>query len=84
MKRKKTFECEVCNAEFTEKTLFIVDHVSAEHEGNKHDEGVQMCHKCSQLATHFCKTCQNNLCKFCIVKHYQNINFTKNHEMVPI
>ena len=49
-----------------------------------HDLGVQICHKCSLLATHFCKTCQDNLCKVCIIKHYQNTNFTKNHDILPI
>ena len=64
--KKKPFECDICNAGFTENALFI-DHLSSVHEGNKHDEGVQMCHKCSQLATHFCKTCQNKLYKLNII-----------------
>ena len=80
---KKPFKCDVCSAEFTEFT-FLTGHVSTEHEESKHEEGVQICHKCPQLATHFCKTCEIKLCKFCIIKHYQNTNFTKNHEMVPI
>ena len=81
--KKKPYQCDICHARFTENELFI-DHLSSVHEGNKHDEGIQMCHKCSQLATHFCKTCQNKLCKFCIIKHYSNTEFTKDHEMVPI
>ena len=39
--KKKPFECDICNAGFTENALFI-DHISSVHEGNKHDEGVQM------------------------------------------
>ena len=68
--------CYFCSAEFTEFT-FLTDHVSTEHEESKHEEGVQICHKCPQFATHFCETCENKLCKFCIIKHYQNTNFTK-------
>ena len=25
-----------------------------------------------------------NLCKFCIIDHYRNTNFTKNHDMIPL
>ena len=73
---QKQFECDICDAKFKDEA-FLTHHFSTEHEGNKHDEGVQICHKCPHLATHFCKTCENKLCKFCIIKHYQNTNFTK-------
>ena len=35
-------------------------------------------------ATHFCKTCEENLCKFYIIKHYKNKFFNKDHKMIPI
>ena len=41
-----------------------------------------MCYSCEKPATHFCKTCDQNLCKFCIIDHYRNTNFTKNHDMI--
>ena len=62
--KKKPFECDICNAGFTENALFI-DHLSSVYEGNKHDEGVQMCHKSPQSATHF--ICQNKLYKLNII-----------------
>ena len=37
-----------------------------------HDGGVPTCSKSPALATHFCKTCEENLCKFDIIKHYKN------------
>ena len=49
-----------------------------------HDNAIKICDKCDKLCTHFCKTCNENLCKLCIVDYYKNKNFTKNHEMVPI
>ena len=48
------------------------------------DVGVPICHKCVKLATHFCKTCNHNLCKHCIINHYRNKYFTKDHEMLPL
>ena len=48
--------------------------------------GIPSCSKqdCENLATHFCKTCEQNLCKFDIIKHYKNKLFNKDHEMIPI
>ena len=41
-----------------------------------------MCYSCEKTATHFCKTYDQNLCKFCIIDHYRNTNFTKNYDMI--
>ena len=40
---------------------------------------------CEDLATHHCKSgdCYI-LCKFCIIDHYKNTAFTKDHDMQPI
>ena len=45
-----------------------------------------LCEKCdeSRLATHFCNTCGHNLCKYCIIDHYKNSTFIKDHDMVPL
>ena len=48
------------------------------------DDFIKICGKCEKIATHFCQTCNENLCKFCIIDHYKNPDFTKNHEMIPI
>ena len=45
---------------------------------------IKICGKCEKVATHFCQTCNDNLCKFCIIDHYKNPDFTKDHEMIPI
>ena len=49
-----------------------------------YDEAIAICHNCEKLATRFCKTCDNNLCRYCIVEHYKNKSFTKDHEMIPL
>ena len=49
-----------------------------------HDDFIKICGKCEKIATHFCQTCNENLCKFCIIDHYKNTEFTKEHEMIPI
>ena len=49
-----------------------------------HDDFIKICGKCEKVATHFCQTCNENLCKFCIIDHYKNPDFTKDHEMIPI
>ena len=51
---------------------------------SNHDDFIKICGKCEKVATHFCQTCNENLCKFCIIDHYKNTEFTKNHEMIPI
>ena len=43
---------------------------------------VSICHHCDALAANFCKTCDTHFCKFCIVSHYKNKNFKKDHEMI--
>ena len=35
-------------------------------------------------ATHFCKTCVENLCNFDIIKHYKNEIFNKDYKMIPV
>jgi len=44
---KKPFKCEICYVQF-----------EVENELNEH-----MCHSCEKPATHFCKSCDQNLCK---------------------
>jgi hypothetical protein len=51
---------------------------------SSHDDFIKICGKCEKVATHFCQTCNENLCKFCIIDHYKNPDFTKDHEMIPI
>ena len=51
---------------------------------SSHDDFIKICGKCEKVATHFCQTCNENLCKFCIIDHYKNPKFTKDHEMIPI
>ena len=59
-------------------------HIPSGHEESPHDGAVPTCSKSPTLATHFCKTCEENLCKFDIIKHYKNKFFNKDHEMIPI
>ena len=59
-------------------------HILSEHEESPHDGAVPTCSKSPTLATHFCKTCEENLCKFDIIKHYKYKIFNKDHEMIPI
>ena len=49
-----------------------------------HEEVIAFCNVCENLATHHCKICYRNLCKFCIIDHYKNTAFTKDHDMEPI
>ena len=49
-----------------------------------HEKVIAFCNVCENLATHHCKTCDRNLCKFCIIDHYKNTAFTKDHDMEPI
>ena len=61
---------------------FTVD-IDDENLSN-HDDFIKICGKCEKVATHFCQTCNDNLSKFCIIDHYKNPDFTKNHKMIPI
>ena len=45
-----------------------------------YEEVIEFYNGCENLTTHHCKTCDSNLCKFCIIDHYKNTAFTKNHE----
>ena len=82
---KNSFKCNICSASFTEKPL-LISHILSDHEESPYDGGIPSCSKqdCENLATHFCKTCEQNLCKFDIIKHYKNKLFNKDHEMIPI
>ena len=63
------------------------EHIASVHEEENqsaHNDCMIMCHSCEKPATHFCKSCDQNLCKFCIIDHYRNTNFTKNHDMIPL
>ena len=37
-----------------------------------HEEVIAFCNVCENLATHHCKTCNHNLCKFCIIDYNKN------------
>ena len=82
---KNSFKCNICSASFTEKPL-LISHILSDHEESPHDGGIPSCSKqdCENPATHFCKTCEQNLCKFDIIKHYKNKLFNKYHEIIPI
>ena len=64
----------------------IIDITEDENiESNKLDQQISMCDKCKMMeATHFCKDCKHNLCKLCIIDHYKNSDFKKDHEMLPL
>ena len=64
------------------KGILVID-IDDENQSN-HDDFIKICGKCEKVATHFCQTCNENLCKFCIIDHYKNPDFTKDHEMIPI
>ena len=46
-----------------------------------HEEVIAFCNGCENLTTHHCKTCDCNLCKFCIIYCYKNTAFTKDLEI---
>ena len=54
-----------------------------EVEASSHENALKLCN-CEELATFFCKTCDENLCKLCIIIHYKNKEFKKDHDMIPI
>ena len=60
----------------------VID-IDDENQSN-HDAFIKIWGKCEKVAIHFCQTCNDNLYKFCIIDHYKNPDFTKNHEMIPI
>ena len=67
-----------------EKKIELNKSLVVDIEESSHDLAVVICHKCEKLATHFCRSCDQNLCKFCIIDHYKNKNFIKDHEMIPL
>ena len=67
----------------TRPDMNMVIDIDDENQSN-HDDFIKICGKCEKVATHFCQTYNDNLCKFCIIDHYKNPDFTKNHEMIPI
>ena len=64
------------------KGILVID-IDDENQ-TSHDDFIKICGKCEKVATYFCQTCNENLCKFCIIDHYKNPDFTKDHEMIPI
>ena len=64
------------------KGILVID-IDDENQ-TSHDDFIKICGNFEKVATHFCQTCNENLCKFCIIDHYKNPNFTKDHEMIPI
>ena len=66
-----------------EKKIELNKSLVVDIEESSHDLAVVIC-KCEKLATHFCRSCDQNLCKFCIIDHYKNKNFIKDHEMIPL
>ena len=58
------------------KGILVID-IDDENQSN-HNDFIKICGKCEKVATHFCQTCNDNLCKFCIIDHYKNPDFTKN------
>ena len=53
---------------------------------SSHEHAVKFCDlpNCDHLATFNCKSCNENLRKFCITKHYKNKDFKKDHDMIPL
>ena len=64
------------------KGILVID-IDDENQ-TSHDDFIKIWGKCEKVATHFCQTCNENLCKFCIIDHCKNPDFTKDHEMIPI
>ena len=65
----------------TEEISRALNFDSDSDDSNDNDYMI-MCHSCEKPATHFCKSCDQNLCKFCIIDHYRYTNFTKNLDMI--
>ena len=64
------------------KGILVID-IDDENQSN-HNDFIKICGKCEKVATHFCQTCNDNLCKFCIIDPCKNPDFTKDHKMIPI
>ena len=62
----------------------LVIDIDDSQKKSAHEKVIAFCNVCENLATHHCKTCDRNLCKFCIIDHYKNTAFTKDHDMEPI
>ena len=60
------------------KGILVID-IDDENQTSP-DDFIKICGKCEKV----CQTCNENLCKFCIIDHYKNPDFTKDHEMIPI
>ena len=66
------------NKDVAMQVLFI--DIDDRQNKSVYEEVIAFYNGCENLTTHHCKTCQSNLCKFCIIDHYKNTAFTKNHE----
>ena len=57
-----------------------------ESSESSHEHTVNFCGlpNCDFLATFSCKSCNENFCKFCIIKHYKNKDFQKDLDMIPL
>ena len=56
------------------KGILVID-IDDENQSNL-DDFIKICGKCKKVATHFCQTSNDNLCKFCIIDCYKNPDFT--------
>ena len=66
------------NNDVAMQVLFI--DIDDSQNKSAYEEVIAFYNGCENLTTHHCKTCQSNLCKFCIIDHYKNTAFSKNHE----
>ena len=81
---KKPFKCEICDDQFELKHE-LNEHIASIHEEENQsarNDCMIICHSFENPATHFSNSCDQNLCKFCIIDHYRNTNFTKNYGMI--
>ena len=73
-----------CITMVNNETLNHEKNVIIDNDLSPHNDGMIMCHGCEIPATHFCKSCNQSLCKFCILNHYKNTTFTKNHDIISL
>ena len=66
------------NNDVAMQVLFI--DIDDSQNKSAYEEVIAFYNGCENLTTHHCKTCQSNLCKVCIIDHYKNTAFSKNHE----
>ena len=64
----------------SQTTVWLFIDIDDSQNKSAYEEVISFYNGCENLTTHHCKTCDSNLCKFCIIDHYKNTEFTKNHE----